>query len=276
MIIDAHQHFWKYNPRRDRWITKDMRRIRRDFLPSDLNPVLKENNVDGCIAVQADQSEEENFFLLELTKDNDFVKGVVGWVDLCCEMINDKLYYFSQFDKFCGVRHIVQAESKGFMLREDFQHGIQQLGKYNLTYDILVHQQQLSEVISFVENLPNQPFVLDHLGKPPIALKELEDWKENIETLATFSNVYCKVSGMVTEADWNQWQPSDFTDYLDVIFNSFGTERILYGSDWPVCLLAAEYEEQLSIVKNYISSFSPEEKAAIMGGNAIRFYKLND
>ncbi len=272
MIIDSHQHFWKYDPVKDHWITKEMQSIRRDFLPSDLKPLLQKNNIDGCIAIQADQSEEESLFLLELAKENNFIKGVIGWVDLCSDTIDERLQYFSKFNKFCGVRHIIQAESVGFMLRKDFQNGIKGLSKYNLTYDILVQYQQLPEVIAFVEKFPKQPFVLDHLGKPPIASKELDNWKEQIEILAKFPNVYCKASGMITEADWNTWKSSDFTRYLDVIFNSFGIKRILYGSDWPVCLLAAEYEEQLSIVENYISSFSSEEKKAIMGENAIRFY----
>ena len=272
MLIDAHQHFWKYNPIRDSWIDDSMQIIRRDFLPKDLAPILGDNNIDGCIAVQADQSEEETLFLLQLAKENDFIKGVVGWVDLCSKDVDDRLQYFSRFDKFCGVRHIVQSEKAKFLLRKDFQNGIEQLLKYNLTYDILVNYKQLSEVIVFVEKFPNQPFVLDHLGKPPIASKELNQWKGQIETLAKFSNVSCKVSGMTTEADWNNWKPSDFIPFLDVIFKTFGAERTLYGSDWPVCLLATEYKEQLSIVEKYISEFSLEEKAAIMGGNTMRFY----
>lgn len=274
MIIDSHQHFWKYNPVRDSWITEDMENIRKDFLPSNLQYTFQKNNVDGCISIQADQSEEESLFLLELAKRNHFIKGVVGWVDLCSKNIDERLQYFSQFDAFCGVRHIIQAESNGFMSRKDFQNGIRHLSKYDLTYDILVKHQQLPEVISFVSKFPNQPFVLDHLGKPPIASKAFKNWKDNIEELAKFQNVHCKVSGMVTEADWNHWKSSDFQSYLNVVFNTFGTKRILYGSDWPVCLLATEYGEQMDIVKDYMNSFSSVEKAAIMGKNAIRFYNI--
>ncbi len=272
MIIDSHQHFWKYNPARDRWITEDMESIRKDFLPSHLESTFKKNNVDGCISIQADQSEEETHFLLQLSKENNFIKGVVGWVDLCSKTIDESLQCFSRFETFCGVRHIIQAEPKGFMLRKDFQNGIEQLSKYDLTYDILVHRHQLPEVIAFVSKFPNQPFVMDHLGKPAISSKEFKDWRNDIETLAKFQNVHCKISGMVTEADWNHWKQSDFTPYLDTIFKAFGTNRTLYGSDWPVCLLAAEYDEQINIVKNHILPFSPDEKAAIMSKNTIRLY----
>ncbi len=274
MVIDSHQHFWKYAPVRDSWITEDMERIRRDFLPSDLQPVLKKNAIDGCIAIQADQSEEENLFLLKLAEKNNFIKGVIGWVDLCSDSANYRLQYFSQFKAFRGVRHIVQAEPDGFMLKKDFQNGIKTLSKYKLTYDILINYKQLSEVVILVEKFPNQPFVLDHLGKPPIASKEMDTWEKQIDALSKFQNVHCKVSGMVTEADWNHWKPSDFTLYLDVVFKTFGSKRILYGSDWPVCLLASEYNEQLQVVKDYVSQFSSEEKTAIMGGNAIQFYNI--
>ena len=274
MRIDSHQHFWEYDPVRDAWIDDSMQVIRRDFLPQDLKPILNDNHIDGCIAVQADQSEAETEFLLKLSKDKSFIKGVVGWVDLCADDVENRLQYFLKSDKFCGVRHIVQAEPEGFLLRKDFQNGIKKLSKFNLTYDVLVKHRQLPEVIAFVEKFPNQPFVLDHLGKPPIALKELNKWKKNIEVLAKFPNVHCKISGMVTEADWQHWKPSDFTAYLDVIFNAFGTDRIMYGSDWPVCLLAAKYDEQLSIVEAYLSKFSEEDKSKIMGDNAAKFYNL--
>jgi L-fuconolactonase len=274
MRIDSHQHFWIFDPIRDSWIDDSMANIRKDFLPEDLQPLLKTNKMDGCIAVQADQSEEETLFLLELADKNPFIKGVVGWVDLCSSAIESRLEYFSEFQKLCGVRHIVQAEPKGFLLNENFQNGIKLLEKYNLTYDILVHHKQLEEVIEFVKKFPNQKFVLDHIGKPAIKTKEIEDWKATIQQLATFPNVYCKLSGMVTETDFNNWNYTDFVPYLEVVFNSFGVERILFGSDWPVCLVAGNYEKVLAIIERYIAEFSEEEKTLIMGKNAQNFYNI--
>ncbi len=274
MRIDSHQHFWKYDPIRDGWINGTMKAIQRDFLPLDLKPILKENKIDGCIAIQADQSEEETIFLLNLAEDNPFIKGVVGWVDLCANNIENRLEYFSKFKKFCGVRHIVQAEPKDFMLRQDFQLGISKLKKFELTYDILVHASQLPEAIELVKKFPGQSFVLDHMAKPNIKDGEINSWKSNLEVLATFQNVNCKVSGMVTEANWNNWSEDNFTPYLDVIFNAFGIDRLMFGSDWPVCLLAAKYQQQLDLVQNYIKQFSSTEKEKIIGANAVSFYNL--
>lgn len=274
MRIDSHQHFWKYNPVRDNWIDETMGDIRRDFLPLELKPVLDENNIDGCIAVQADQSEEETIFLLNSAEDNSFIKGVVGWVDLCADNLENRLEYFSKFKKFCGVRHIVQAEPINFMMRQEFQTGISLLKKFKLTYDILIIPSQIRAAIELVKNFPDQPFVLDHMAKPNIKHGEIKSWKQDIEILALYQNVHCKISGLFTEADWKIWLKSDFTKYLDVIFCAFGVNRILFGSDWPVCLLAVEYKEQLEIVKEYISKFTVEEQSKIMGENAIRFYNL--
>lgn len=274
MKIDSHQHFWKFDPIRDSWIDDAMAIIRKDFLPEDLKPILKFNNIDGCIAVQADQSEEETLFLLNLASENSFIKGVVGWVDLASDLVETRLNYFSEFQKFCGVRHIIQAEPKGFLLNENFQNGIKLLEKYNLTYDVLVYHNQLEEVIEFVQKFPNQKFVLDHIGKPAIKTKEIQDWKVKIQKLALFPNVYCKVSGLVTETDFNKWNYSDFVPYLEVIFNSFGVEKVMFGSDWPVCLVAGNYEKVLAIVERYIADFSEDEKALIMGKNALNFYNL--
>lgn len=274
MKIDSHQHFWKYDLIKNAWIDESMKVIRRDFLPKDLKPILSENNIDGCIAVQADQSEEETEFLLQCAEEYSFVKGTVGWIDLCARNIEERLKYFSKYRKFCGVRHIVQGEPNGFMLREDFQNGISKLKQFNLTYDILVFPTQLFSAIELVQKFPEQPFVVDHLAKPTIKEGKIDQWKSDMEALAKFSNVYCKVSGMVTEADLKNWKEEDFTKYLEVIFNAFGTGRIMYGSDWPVCLLAAEYKQQLQLVLNYITRFSKEEQAQVMGTNAAKFYNI--
>jgi len=274
MIIDSHQHFWKYNPVRDRWIDDTMQVIRRDFLPKDLHPILEKNKIDGCVAVQADQSEEETTFLLNLAKENAFIKGVVGWVDLCSDDVEDRLSFFSEDKNLKGIRHIVQAESNGFLLRDDFQNGISKLSKYNLTYDILIHHQQLENTIEFVKRNPNQLFVLDHIAKPNIKEGDISAWKKQMLLLGSYENVFCKVSGLVTEADWQHWQYEDFVPYLEVVLNAFGTDRTMFGSDWPVCLLAGNYQEIKSIIEKYIEPFNEIEKNNIMGGNATVAYAL--
>lgn len=275
MKIDAHQHFWKYDPVRDGWIGENMKAIRRDFLPKDLAPVLEKNDVDGCIAIQADQSEHETEFLLGLAKNNSFIKGVVGWVDLRADNIEERLTHYSANNLLKGVRHIVQSEPDDFMLGEKFQHGISLLTQFGLTYDILVLPQQLPAAIPLVNKFPFQKFIIDHMAKPTIKNGKMVAWKKNMKDLAKSQNVFCKASGLVTEADWKNWKKEDFTKYLDVIFNAFGPDRILYGSDWPVCLLAAEYEKQLEILNEYMANYSSEDMAMIMGGNANNFYNLN-
>jgi L-fuconolactonase len=274
MRIDAHQHFWKFNPVRDAWITEKMSVIRKDFLPTDLEPLLIQNNIDGCIAVQADQSEQETEFLLQQATRHSFIKGVVGWVDFRSKNITERLSWFSHFKIVKGFRHIVQAEPNGFLEDETFLNGIKKLDKHSFTYDILIYPHQLKEAFDFVQKFPNQKFVIDHLAKPCIKKGEIDDWKKNIFPFRSLENVSCKISGMVTEADWGNWKAKDFIPYLDVILECLGTKRLIYGSDWPVCLLAATYELQLHIVEDYISQLSDSEKNNIMGENARVFYNL--
>jgi len=274
MIVDTHQHFWIYDPVRDNWIDDSMQAIRRDFLPADLQPVLVRNQVDACIAVQADQSENETKFLLNLADKNSFIHGVIGWVDLCAENVAERLAYFSKHPKFKGVRHIVQAEDNDFLLRKDFQTGISKLANHALIYEILIKKEQLPNAVKLVDAFPDQIFVLDHIAKPNIKAGELKAWKSHIEQLAARENVYAKLSGLVTEADWKNWQFEDFTPYLDTVFKAFGTDRLMFGSDWPVSLLAADYQSVKSIIEKYISGFSEEEKNKIMGNNAINIYRL--
>ena len=276
MRIDTHQHFWRFDPQRDAWITNDMSVIQRDFLPEDLQPLLQQHQLDGCIAVQADTSEKETKFILELADQHPFIKGVVGWLDLCSDTIDDRLEHFSQYKKLKGLRHIVQAEPDGFLLRKDFQRGISALEKYNLTYDILIFPHQLEEAIEFVKTFPKQKFILDHGAKPYIKVGKIEPWKSQMETLAGFENVACKVSGLTTEADWNTWDKTSMQPYLEVIFNAFGTKRTLFGSDWPVSLLAGTYAEIITLVEDYISKFSETEQQQIMGLNAKTWYHLED
>jgi L-fuconolactonase len=275
MKIDSHQHFWKYNAQNHTWINDDMKVIQKDFMPSDLAPILKAHQFDGCVSVQVDQNDEENAFLLKLANENDFIKGVVGWVDLQSNDVDDKLEEYAENQKMKGFRHIVQGESDSeFMLRPKFKNGIAALSAYNFTYDILIYHYQLEQAIQFVKFFPEQKIVIDHIAKPDIKSGEYAQWQTNIKKIALHQNVYCKVSGMVTEADWHDWKETDFKIYLDTIVKAFGTDRIMYGSDFPVCLLAANYEQQLSIVNNYFEAFSNVEKKKIMGGNAVKFYNL--
>jgi L-fuconolactonase len=272
--IDSHQHFWKYSQARDTWITDEMKVIQRDFFPEDLAPLLKKTNIDGCVTVQADQSDEETNFLLELAAQHEFIKGVVGWVDLRSPVLEQKLQDLSRYKKLKGFRHIVQAEPPGFLLQKDFLQGIRLLKVYQFTYDILIYPDQCMDAIQFVKEHPEQPFVVDHLAKPLIKEKLLQPWKLYMKELAQFPNVMCKLSGMVTEADWKYWNPEDFHPYMETILECFSANRVMYGSDWPVCLVAASYDQQAALVENYISQLSDSEKQQIMGGNAIRFYNL--
>ena len=275
MTIDSHQHFWIFDPVKDSWITPEMEAIRRDFLPADLKPVLDANGIDGCVAVQADQTDAETEFLLHLAAADDFIKGVVGWIDLRSDNLYDRLEAYSQFEQLKGFRHIIQGQPAGFLLQPDFIQGVEQLSAFDFTYDILIYPDQLSEAFEFAKQLPKVRFVLDHMAKPLIKNGEIESWAKDIKKLSELSNVSCKVSGMVTEADWVNWQKSDFRPYLDVVFEAFGTKRLLFGSDWPVCLVAAQYADMKAIVTDYIASFSKNEQADVMGNNAVRFYNLD-
>jgi L-fuconolactonase len=251
-----------------------MKLLRRDFLPSELGQLLIENKIDGCIAVQADQSETETHFLVEQAKQNSFVKGVVGWIDLSNKNISERLDYFSQFKSIKGYRHIVQAEPLGFMNQSSFLNGISQLEKHNATYDILIYHHQLEDAFELVKKFPKQKFVVDHLAKPDIKQNEFTQWSKGIAQLASFENVFCKISGFTTEADWKKWRSDTFNKYFDLVLEKFGTKRLMYGSDWPVCLVASSYDKQFNVVENFISRLSPNEKQQIMGGNAMNFYNI--
>ena len=273
-VIDAHQHFWKYNKEDFDWITDEMAVIRKDFLPEDLIKVYKKNNIDGCIAVQVNQSEEENFFMLNLANQFDFIKGIVGWVDLQADNIEERLQFFSQYKSIKGFRHILQGEkNRALMLEKPFLNGIRLSKKFGFTYDILIYPNQLNYAVEFVKDFPDQLFVIDHLAKPLIKQQEILNWKKSIQQFKTFENVYCKISGMVTEADWKNWSNETFKPYLDTVVATFGTKRIMFGSDWPVCLVAAGYNQVLQITNNYFSSFSTDEQESFFSNNAKNFYK---
>ena len=274
-IIDAHQHFWNYNPADFDWITDDMSVIRKDFLPEELQHVYQTNNIDGCVTVQVNQDEKENEMFLKYAGENNFIKGTVAWVDLMNEAIEDRLAYWQQFNKLKGFRHILQGEKdRALMLKPAFKNGISLLSKFNFTYDILIFPDQLEYALELVKLFPEQKFVIDHLAKPYIKSGEIAQWKKDMEAFKKCENVYCKISGMVTEADWKNFSGETFKPYLDVVTTTFGTKRLMFGSDWPVCLVAASYENVLQIVKNYFSSYSSEEKNDIFCNNAIEFYGL--
>jgi L-fuconolactonase len=275
MRVDAHQHFWKYNAVRDAWITDEMSALRRDFLPAELARECEANGIDASIAVQADQSEEETLFLLDLAKVNPRIAGVVGWVDLRSPRLAERLEYFSRFEKLRGFRHIAQAEPDDrFLMREDFLKGIAQLHGFGFTYDILIYPRQLPAALELVAQFPEQRFVIDHLAKPDIKAREIKVWAEYIMRVAKNRNVCCKLSGLVTEADWGGWKPSDFHRYLDAVFQAFGPDRLMFGSDWPVCLLAASYQQVKEIIEDYLKNCSAHDRENIFGGNAARFYGL--
>ncbi len=275
MMLDAHQHFWNYDTQRHDWITPQMAKIQRDFLPEDLITLLKNNSIEGCVAIQVDQTEDETHFLLGLADIHNFIKGVVGWVDFRDENVYKRLEYFSQYTKLKGFRHIVQAEPDDFLKGTNFIDGVRHLSKFDFSYDILIYPSQLAAAAYFVSLLPEVRFVVDHLAKPEIGKGAIDEWAKGIKALAAFPNVMCKISGMVTEADWQKWKPMHLTPYLDEVVEAFGTQRLMFGSDWPVCLVAADYEQVVRVVREYFSSFSETEQRGIWGENARSFYKID-
>lgn len=275
MVIDSHQHFWKYEPIKHEWIDDTMSVIRKDFMPSDLQKVYAKNSIDGCVAIQADQTLAETDFLLDLASKNNFIKGVVGWVDLRAENIDEVLKHYSQFKKLKGFRHVIQGEpDHNFLLRPNFLRGISALAKHDFTYDILIFPHQLGATLEFIQEFPNQKFVIDHIAKPYIKDGFLDGWKILMKEISKYENVHCKMSGMITEADFKTWTPSQIEPYMDVVLNAFGSKRILFGSDWPVCLVAGNYTDVKELVTDFIATLSSTEQTDIMGNNAIKFYNL--
>lgn len=273
MTIDSHVHFWEYDEARDAWM-KGSKILQQDHLPEHLALTLKRNAVDGCIAVQADQSELETHFLIELAKTHPEIKGVVGWIGLQNENVEERLQYFSQYKIIKGWRHIAQAEPAGFLLNEKFNRGIAALRSFNYTYDILIFHHQLAEAVSFASRYPDQTFIIDHCAKPDIKNKVIEEWKKNIMAMAQLPNVYCKLSGLLTEAVLKEWKPADFYPYLDVVFEAFGTDRLLFGSDWPVMLISGMYVQWKSLLEKYMEGHTEEERESVFGKNAVRVYSL--
>jgi len=275
MHIDAHQHFWIYSPDEYGWIDDSMAALRRDFLPKDLKLELESSGFHGSVVVQARQTLEETRWLLELAESSPWILGVVGWVDLRSPDVRSQLKVLAQNPKLVGIRHIVQSEPDDrFLLHPDFLRGISALEEFDLAYDILIYAKHLPVAVEFVQRFPRQRFVLDHLAKPPIKSGDIESWARGIRRLAEFSNLFCKLSGLVTEADWQHWQPEQIIPFLDVAFEAFGPDRLMIGSDWPVCLVATSYSRWVEVLQAFLLRQRPEIRDSVLGGNAQRFWRF--
>jgi L-fuconolactonase len=272
--IDAHHHLWRYTPNEYGWIDDAMHALQRDFLPEDLAAEMRTPGVDGAITVQARQMLEETRWLLGLAAGSSTIRGIVGWAPIAEEGFAAAMEEFSEAPKLKGLRHIVQAEPDNYLLREDFNRGISALRGSGLVYDVLVYERQLPQAIEFVGRHPEQAFVLDHIAKPRIREGVLEPWASRIRELAKRENVSCKVSGMVTEADWDGWTVETLRPYLDVVVEAFGPKRLMAGSDWPVCLVACGYAQWFGVLEEYFAGFSEAEREAVFGGTAARVYRL--
>lgn len=276
MRIDAHQHFWRYSSAEYDWIDDSMSSLRRDFLPHDLEPELKRAGFGRCIAVQARQTLDETSWLLRLADENPFIAGVIGWVDLRAQNVREQLAQLSRNPKLLGVRHVVQGEPDDrFLLRPEFLRGIGCLSEFDLTYDILIYPRHLPVAAEFVQHFPSQRFVLDHLAKPFIQKAVLQPWASDLRALAVHPNVFCKLSGMVTEADWNAWKPQHFAPYLETALECFGPDRLMIGSDWPVCTVAASYSQVMGLVMEFLARYPGEITDKILGGTAQKFWRLS-
>lgn len=274
MKIDSHQHFWYYNPQRENWINDSMMAIRKDFLPTDLKPVLNRNHFDGCVAIQANESEDESEFLLNLAGRNSFIKGVVGWINLIADSSQERLSHFTKNPLFKGIRSILQTRSNEYITSKNFWNSISKLSEFDLTYDLLIQEHQLPAVIKLVKEFPNQRFVLDHMAKPQVSKGLSPKWTENIQNLASMGNVYCKISGLLTETENFKWKPDNFVPFIEIVSNAFGEDKLMYGSDWPVCLCAGKYEDTSHFIKEYFSQKGEIVYDKIFGKNAMEFYRL--
>lgn len=273
--IDAHHHLWRYSADEYGWIDETMIALQRDFLPSDMTTEMRAAGVDGAIAVQARQTLEETRWLLEMAEQNDVISGVVGWAPIASERFAASLEEFRDRSKLKGLRHVVQAEPDDYyLLREDFNRGISGLLETGLVYEVLIYERHLPQAIEFVDRHPNQAFVLDHIAKPRIRDGVLEPWAARMRELAKRENVSCKVSGVVTEADWKGWTLEGIRPYLDVVAKEFGPQRMMVGSDWPVCLVASGYARWFGVLEEYFAGFSTQDREAVFGGNAARVYGL--
>jgi L-fuconolactonase len=275
MRIDAHQHFWKYDPAGHAWINEKMHAIRRDFMPADLLRNMEQEGIAGTIAVQTDETEDENRFLLALAEQHPYIRGVVGWTDLKNPDLEERLEAWKRYPLLKGFRTIMQGQPDELYLgNDDYLRGVGMLHRTGHTYDLLVYHDQLPSLLRFTEKFPDQPFMLDHLGKPAIAAREIRKWKENIRILARHPHTFCKLSGMVTEADWEHWRYEDLSPYLEIAGEYFGTDRLCFGSDWPVCLVAGSYAEVSGILRRFLAQLPAADQEKIWGENASGFYSI--
>lgn len=274
--IDAHLHFWRYNVPEYSWIDDSMAALRRDFIPEDAAGEMRAAGIDACVVVQTRQTLEETRWLLALARQHPFIAGVVGWVDLRAADLDAHLEALTTNPKLVGIRHIVQAEPDDFLLGDTFRRGVARLARHGLGYDILVYARQLRAAIDFAGALPDQRLVLDHLGKPDIRTGAFDGWRRDLDRLAALPNVYAKLSGLVTEADWRHWTVEDLHRYINAALDSFGPERLMIGSDWPVCTVAGEYRDVLDVVRTAIAGRTQAERDAVLGGTAQRFWNLSD
>jgi L-fuconolactonase len=272
--IDAHHHIWEYDPVQHAWIDDSMAVIQRSFTPADMEPLLQEAGIDGTVLVQVNQNLKENMVFTAAAEAYPFIKGVVGWVDLLAADLEDQLDELRDLPKLKGFRHIAQAEPADYLSRSEVVRGIRQLGKYGFTYDILIKPHQMEAAVELVKTCPAQPFVLDHIAKPYIKAGEIDAWRKLMYTLGAMDNCYCKISGIITEADWHSWTPEQIRPYLDVALEAFGSRRLMFGSDWPVCLVAGSYRDVVNLAADYVQNLSVQEQQDFWGGNATRFYGL--
>ncbi len=275
MVIDSHHHFWKYDPAQYTWIDDSLAELKRDFLPADLESAMKPAGVDGVISVHARQSLEETHWLLKLAAEHKFIRGVVGWAPLAAEHARAHLETLCADPKLRGLRHVIHDEpDENFILRDDFSRGISLLKEFSLAFDLLIFERHLPAATRFVDRHPGQVFVLDHIGKPKIRASEVEPWARHMRDLARRPNVFCKISGMVSEADRAAWTPEQLRGYFNVALEAFGPDRLLAGSDWPVCNVACGYQRWWDILRQWSSEFSPEQREQFLGLNAVKAYKL--
>lgn len=275
MRIDAHQHFWRYQPADFPWIDDGKAALKRDWMPGDLEPELRRAGFDACIAVQARHDVDETRFLLDIAAAHPFVAGVVAWIDLQADDVREQLAAWTSDPKLVGIRHIVHDEPDDrFMLRPAFLRGLGTLAEFDLTYDLLLFPRHLPVAIDVVSRFPDQRFVLDHLAKPPIRARQVDAWAKELVRLAACPNVCAKLSGLVTEADWRAWTPADLRPYLDIALDAFGAGRLMVGSDWPVCTLAGDYQRVMAPVVAFAGEQPPADRDAMLGGTAARFWRL--
>ena len=275
MRIDAHQHFWKYSPIAHEWMDESMKVIRKDFSPTDLAKELHALKIDGTVAVQVDETETETQYLLDLAAEHDLIKGVVGWIDLKSTHAIERMHYWKKYSGLKGFRCIMQGQpDEAYITNKEFIANVKKLSSVDYTYDLLVYHHQFSSLIKFVDKLPDNRMILDHIGKPDIKNRNIKDWQANIKTLAQHPGIYCKLSGMITEADYKHWTYDDLKPYLEIAAEYFGVDRICFGTDWPVCLVAGSYQQVYQVVQKFSTQLTKDQQDKLFGANTIKFYKI--